>query len=102
MAHGDGGKLIRFGLVPQVAGDRPEAAGEDEERRPAVQEQLRAALGHRRVVAAQHENRVGAHQVMMQLVVVPELLGERVNAGVHANHREIREIRELAWGKSNP
>lgn len=76
-AHGDsdGSELIRFELAPQLTCDGPEAAGENEERRPAVQEQLRAALGHTRIVAAQHEDRIGRYEPMMQLVVVPELLG---------------------------
>ena len=38
------GELIRFRLVPQVPRDRAKAAGEDQQRRPALEKQLRAAL----------------------------------------------------------
>ena len=60
--------------MPQVPSDRAESAGEDQQRRPALQEQLRAALRDDRVVAAQDQNRVGLRQLMIEVMVVPECL----------------------------
>ena len=59
-ARRDGRELIGFGFGPEVPGDRAEAAGEDEERCPTVEEELRSPLGDRRVVAAQHQDGVSS------------------------------------------
>ena len=47
------------------------------------------ALGHGRVVAAQHEDRVGLRQRVAELMVFPDLLDERPYRGVMASLRRI-------------
>ena len=85
MRRRDGRELIGFGLGPELAGDRAEAAGEDEERRPTVEEELGAPLGDRRVVAAQHQDGVGSRQLVTELVVGPHGLDERSDLRRHAS-----------------
>ena len=63
IAIGDRRELIRFRLVHMWLRDRAEAAGENQERRPAVEKELGAALGHGHVVAAEHQNGVGLRQL---------------------------------------
>src|SRR5262249_29212314 len=76
-------ELVGLGLAPQVLRDRSQSAREDQERRPAVEEQLRTALGDGFVVAAQDQDRVRLYERVVHVVVVPELLGELVDARVH-------------------
>jgi hypothetical protein len=82
-AHGDARELIGFRFVPEVLRDRAEAAGEDEQRRPALEEQLRGALGDDGVVAAEREDHIGAGELVIQLMVAPDLLDQGAYAFVH-------------------
>ena len=50
---------------------------------PAFEEELRAPLGDGRVVTAQNENDVGAGQLMIQLMVTPDLFRQPAYAIVH-------------------
>ena len=54
--------------------DRAEAAGEDQQRRPALQEELGAARRDDLVVAAEDQNRVRLRQLMIEVMVVPDFL----------------------------
>ena len=56
--HRHPGEEVGLGLVPEAAGDCAAAPGEDEERRAALEEQLRSSLGDDRVVAAEDKDGV--------------------------------------------
>src|SRR5438067_3912972 len=86
-ARGDSRELIRLGLAPQPARDRAEPAGEDQERRPALKEEVRSARRHDRVVAAEHQDRVRLRELMIHVMVAPERLGERADPSVHSDAR---------------
>ena len=81
-SNGDPREEIGFGLLPHAAGDRAAPAGEDQQRRATFQVQLRAALRHDGVVAAQDENGVSRGDRVVQLVVVPDRLGEPEFVGI--------------------
>ena len=81
------GELIRFRLVPQVPRDRAEAAGEDQQRRPPLQEELGAARRDDLVVAAEDQNRVRMRQLMIEVMVVPDFLDEGAYPIVHQRAR---------------
>ena len=83
-AHGDSRELIGLGFLPELPGYGSQAAGKDQEWCPAVQEQLGASFGDTYVVAAQHEDRIGFAQRLIELMVVPDLLDERPDPIVHS------------------
>ena len=77
MPRGNRGELTSAsGVVISCRVIEPESARQDQQRRHPLQEQLGAALGHARVVAAQHHDRVGGGKRVAQMVVVPEHLRE--------------------------
>src|SRR6185436_9865593 len=76
-ADGDPGKLIRLRLAPDPPRNHPEAARENQHRRPAVEEQLGSSDRDDLVMAAQDENRIRAEQLMIQAMVAPDLLDQR-------------------------
>ncbi len=78
----DAREEIGFGLLPHAAGDRAAPAREDQQRRATFQVQLRTALRHDGVVAAQDENGVTRGDRVVQLVVVPDHLGEPEFVGI--------------------
>src|SRR5262249_38848798 len=95
------GELIGFRLLPQMPRDRPKSTGEDQQRRPALEKQRRASLGDRLVVAAQHQDRIGTSQLMVDVMVVPERLSETANPIIHhtgfwpARNRSRRRTRSV-------
>ena len=78
-AHANGylREPIGFRIRPQVFRDHAQAAGEDDQRRPTLEKQLRAPLGHDEVVAAKHQDSVGLRELMIQLVVAPDPFHQR-------------------------
>ena len=100
-AYGDGRELIGFGFGPELAGDRAEAAGEDEEWGPAVEEELRSPLGDRRVVAAEHQDGVRSRQLVAEVMVGPDGLDECLDLRRHA-FTERRRARARSPGRRSP
>src|SRR5207248_6210060 len=84
---------IRFRFAPQVTCDRAEPAGKNQQWRPSLQEELRSARRHHRVVAAEHENRVGVRQLMIDVMVVPDFLDQGAYPIVHQDARRNRSTR---------
>ena len=81
------GELIRFRLVPQMPRDRAKPAGENQQRRPALQEELGAARRDDFVVAAEDQDRVRVRQLVIEVMVVPDLLDEGAYPIVHHSPR---------------
>ena len=55
--------------------------------RPAIEEQLRAAFGDGRVVAAEHQDDVGLLQLVIHVVVSPDSLRQFPQSLVHRARR---------------
>src|SRR4029450_5006127 len=62
--------------------DRSEAAREDQERRQAFVKQLGTAFSDAKIMAAQDQNGVGRHQLVVQLVIIPQNLRQAQDAGI--------------------
>src|SRR5438094_895602 len=62
---------------------RRERVGEDQQRRPPLQEELGAARRHNLVVAAEDQNRVRLRQLMIEMMVIPEFLDKRMDPIIH-------------------
>ena len=86
-ADRDPGELIRFRLAPELPGDGAEAARVDQERCPAVEKELRSPLGDGRVMAAQHQDRVGLRELMIHLVIAPDPLHHLAQAWIQLSLR---------------
>ena len=66
-----------------MPGNGTPSTRENQQRRPALEKQRRAALRDRLVVAAQDEDGIGPRQLMVDVMVVPERLRERAGSIVH-------------------
>src|SRR5689334_277627 len=90
--HGrrDAGKAFRFGFIPQSFRDRTASTREDQQRRPAIEKQLRAAFGDPFVVTAQHQDRVSRRELVFHLMVIPELFGECADVRFHSCSKSAR------------
>ena len=65
-------KISASGRLQHRARERAFVAGEDDERGPAAEEHLGAALGHPRVVAPEDDDAVGLLERVVDVVVVPD------------------------------
>src|SRR5512138_344454 len=66
-----------------MARNNAEATGKHEQRRPVVEQQLRAALRHDGVVTAEHDDHVAFRERLIQAVVAPELVDKWTDPWVH-------------------
>src|SRR6185295_8671648 len=95
-------ELIRFGFPPKASGNRPQSSGKDQQRRPPVQPQLRAAFGDRGVVTAEHQNHVRGYERMLQTVIVPDSPRQGADPIVHRRAAQAFFIARIARRRRTP